>query len=136
IPFLMRSRQALTLHGQPAGYAGATLIGVSFAVAWTPCVGAILGAILTLASTAEGAGQGIVLLTAYSAGLGIPFLLSSLTLGGLIRVFGRYKRYLRVVHVGGGVFLILVGILILTGYFTLLNAYAIKLTPKWIWNRI
>lgn len=136
VPFLMRSRQAFSLHNRPAGYAGAALVGVSFAVAWTPCVGAILGAILTLAGTTEGASQGIILLGAYSAGLGIPFLLSSLSLEGFLRVFGRYKRYMRVLYVGGGVFLVLVGILIFTGYFTILNSYTIKLTPKWIWNRI
>lgn len=136
LPFLMRSRQFVNLQSRPAGYAGASLVGVSFAVAWTPCVGAILGAILTLAGSTEGARQGVILLAAYSAGLGIPFLLSSLSLEGFLRLFGRYKRYMRVLYVGGGVFLILVGVLIFTGYFTILNSYTIKLTPEWIWNRI
>jgi cytochrome c-type biogenesis protein len=69
IPFLMRSKEIITLKNKPAGFAGSALIGISFGFAWTPCVGPILGAILALAGTAKRIGSGVVLLTAYSIGL-------------------------------------------------------------------
>jgi cytochrome c-type biogenesis protein len=136
IPFLMRSKELLPLRTKPAGYLGSTLIGLSFASAWTPCVGPILGAILALAGSAENLSGGVILLTAYSLGLAIPFLLASLASGALLSAFQRFSKIIRVVYIAGGIFLIMVGLLIITGYFTRLNSFFIGLTPSWLFERL
>jgi cytochrome c-type biogenesis protein len=124
------------LGNRPAGYVGSMLVGFSFAVGWTPCVGPILGAILALASSTAQVTSGLLLLGAYSVGLGIPFLLSSVAINSFLHFFARFKRYIEVVHVGGGLLLMLVGILIFTGYLTVLNSLAIQFTPAWLWERL
>jgi len=135
LPFLMRERR-LQLQERPAGYLGAVLVGAAFGAGWIPCVGPILGSILTLAGTSETAGRGVVLLSAYSLGLGVPFLLSALALNGFNRFFQRSRPYMRIVEVIAGVLLVLIGILLFTGYLTLLNSYLISLTPAWLWERL
>jgi cytochrome c-type biogenesis protein len=77
-----------------------------------------------------------LLLGAYSAGLGLPFLLSALAVNAFFHFFVRFKRYIEIVHVGGGLVLIAVGVLIFTGYLTVLNTGAIQLTPAWLWERL
>lgn len=129
-------RMQLQVHHRPVGYVGSVLVGFSFAVGWTPCVGPILGAILAMASSAAQMTSGLLLLGAYSAGLGIPFLLSALAVNAFFRFFLRLKRYIEIVHVGGGLLLIAVGVLIFTGYLTVLNTWAIQLTPAWLWERL
>jgi cytochrome c-type biogenesis protein len=133
--YLTRSLQ-FHLGNRPAGYVGSLLIGFSFAIGWTPCVGPILGAILALASSTAHITSGLLLLGAYSVGLGIPFLLSSVAINSFFHFFSRFKRYIEIVHVGGGILLILVGILIFTGYLTVLNTLAIQFTPAWLWERL
>jgi cytochrome c-type biogenesis protein len=133
--YLTRSVQ-LQLHHRPTGYVGSVLIGFSFAVGWTPCVGPILGALLALASSAVHMTSGLLLLGAYSVGLGVPFLLSALAINAVFHFFVRFKRYVEIVHAGGGLLLIAVGILIFTGYLTVLNTWAIQLTPAWLWERL
>jgi cytochrome c-type biogenesis protein len=133
--YLTRSVQ-LQVHHRPAGYVGSVLVGFSFAVGWTPCVGPILGAILAMASSTAGITSGIWLLGAYSAGLGIPFLLSALAVNTFFVFFSRFKRSIEVVHMGGGFLLTAVGFLIFTGYLTVLNTWAIQPTPAWLWERL
>lgn len=135
IPLLARYAQ-VHLQDKPAGYLGSLLVGLSFAIGWTPCVGPILGAILTLASTSGEVNQGMMLLGAYSLGLGIPFFLSSLALHKFLYFFQRFNRYIQAVHVTGGVILVVAGILLYTGYMTILNTYALQLTPQWLWERL
>ena len=135
VPFLMRERR-LQLQERPAGYLGAVLVGAAFGAGWIPCVGPILGSILTLAGTSETAGRGVALLSAYSLGLGVPFLLSALALNGFTRFFQRFRPYMRLVEVGAGFLLVLIGVLLFTGYLTLLNSYLIGLTPAWLWERL
>jgi cytochrome c-type biogenesis protein len=107
---------------------------VSFAIGWTPCVGPILGSILFLASTAAEVERGVLLLSVYSLGLAIPFFLSSLAVPVFFQLFSRVAAYLRAIEVGGGVLLICVGLLIFTGYLTVLNSYALRLVPAWLWQ--
>jgi cytochrome c-type biogenesis protein len=133
---LLGRTQQWELRSRPAGYAGSLLVGVTFAIGWTPCVGPILGAILSLASTSENIGRGIGLLVAYSAGLGVPFLLSSLALGGFLRFFKRYRPFIPTVERAAGVLLVLVGLLVLTNYYLVLNAWAISITPEWLLKRL
>jgi cytochrome c-type biogenesis protein len=133
--YLTRSLQ-FHIGNRPAGYVGAMLVGFSFAVGWTPCVGPILGAILALASSTAHVTSGLLLLGAYSVGLGIPFLLSAIAINSFFHFFSKFKRYIEIVHIGGGLLLIVVGILIFTGYLTVLNSIAIQFTPAWLWERL
>jgi cytochrome c-type biogenesis protein len=133
---LLGRTASFQLREKPAGYAGSLLVGITFAVGWTPCVGPILGAILSLAGTAETVQRGVGLLVAYSAGLGVPFLLSALALGSFLRFFKRYRPFIPVVERGAGVLLVVVGVLVFTNYYTVLNAWAISLTPAWLLERL
>ncbi len=135
IPFLMRERH-IQLREGPTGYLGAFLVGVTFAAGWIPCVGPILGSILVMASTSQSVGQGILLLAAYSLGLAVPFFLSALLFSRFLTFFNRFKPLLPWVSRASGLFLILVGILLLTDYFTLLSAFALRFTPEWLFKRL
>ena len=128
--------QQWQIREKPAGYVGSFLVGVTFAIGWTPCVGPILGAILSLAGTAETVQRGIGLLVAYSAGLGVPFLLSALALGSFLKFCKRYRPFIPVVERGAGVLLIVVGVLVATNYYVVLNSWAISLTPEWLLKRL
>jgi len=133
--FLGRTTQ-WQLREKPAGYLGSLAVGVTFAIGWTPCVGPILGAILSLASTTENIGRGVGLLVAYSVGLGVPFVLSALALGPALRFFKRYRPFIPVVERVAGVMLVVVGVLVYTNYYAILNAWAISLTPDWLLKRL
>lgn len=135
IPFLMREMR-LRVQNRPAGCLGSALVGIAFGAGWVPCVGPVLGTILTLAGTSEKIGQGTALLAVYSAGLGIPFLAAALALEPFTRFFGRFKRFLPLVDIVAGAILIVVGTLLYTGYITILNSYLIGLTPRWLWKRL
>ncbi len=135
VPFLERYLQ-FNLKGKPTGYFGSVLVGITFALAWTPCIGPILGAVLTLAGTSAEVDRGIVLLATYAAGLGLPFFLSALAMNSFFQFSQSFRRYIRAVHVTAGILLLIVGVLILTDYLTVLNAYAISLTPEWLFDRL
>jgi cytochrome c-type biogenesis protein len=128
--------QQWQIREKPAGYVGSFLVGVTFAIGWTPCVGPILGAILSLAGTAETVQRGVGLLIAYSAGLGVPFLLSALALGGFLKFFKRYRPYIPVVERGAGLLLVAVGVLVLMNWYVILNSWAISLTPEGLLKRL
>lgn len=128
--------QQLQIRSKPAGVLGSFLVGLTFAIGWTPCVGPILGSILTLASNDKTVGQGITLLLCYSAGLGVPFLLSSIALGGFLRFFKHYRPFISTVERVAGVLLIVVGVLVATNYYVLLNSWAISVTPEWLLKRL
>jgi cytochrome c-type biogenesis protein len=135
IGFLGRTA-SLQIREKPAGYISSFIVGVTFAVGWTPCVGPILGAILSLAGTTETVGRGVGLLVAYSAGLGLPFLLSALALGPFLRFFKRYRPFIPVVERGAGVLLVIVGVLVFTNYYLVLNSWANSITPEWLLKRL
>jgi cytochrome c-type biogenesis protein len=133
---LFARTQQWQIREKPAGYVGSFLVGVTFAIGWTPCVGPILGAILSLAGTAETVQRGIGLLIAYSAGLGVPFLLSAVALGSFLKFFKRYRPFIPIVERGAGVLLVAVGVLVTTNYYVILNSWAISLTPEWLLKRL
>ena len=111
-----------------AGKGGPLLAGMAFAIAWTPCIGPTLGAILTAASLSSSAAHGAFLLAVYSAGLGIPFLVTALAFSRMTTAFEAVRRhYTAIMAVAGGT-LIAMGILILTGDFFQLNVEAQRLT--------
>ena len=124
------------LKDKPAGYLGSVLVGITFAVAWTPCVGPILGATLALASTAGEVSRGTLLLTSYAAGLALPFFLSALAINTFFQFSQRLRRYVQTIHTVGGLLLIIVGILLITDYMTMLNSYVLRFTPHWLLQRL
>ena len=107
-----------------AGKGGPVLAGAAFAIAWTPCVGPTLGAILTAAGASGSEGRGAVLLAFYSAGLAIPFLATSLAFDRMATLFAAVKRHYAVVVFLGGAVLIGMGVLIWTNQLTVLNSEA------------
>jgi cytochrome c-type biogenesis protein len=133
--FLGRYQQ-LQLRSKPAGLIGSWLVGVTFAIGWTPCVGPILGSILSLAGTAETVSTGVALLSAYSAGLALPFVLSSVALGAFLAAFRRFRPWIPTVERAAGALLVVVGVLVATNYFIVLNSYALSLTPQWLLKRL
>jgi cytochrome c-type biogenesis protein len=124
------------LKDKPAGYLGSVLVGVTFAVAWTPCVGPILGATLALAGSAGEVGRGTFLLMSYAAGLALPFFLSALAINSFFQFSQSLRRYIQAIHVIGGVLLIIVGVLLITDYMTFLNIYALRFTPHWLLQKL
>jgi cytochrome c-type biogenesis protein len=135
IPALqMESR--VHLKEKPLGVLGAFLVGVAFGAGWTPCLGPILGGILTLAGTQESLGRGMVLLGAYSAGLAIPFLVAAWAVESFFGWFQRFRKFLPWVQRISGGLLVLVGIMLVTGKFTELAAYLNAITPEFIRRRL
>jgi len=128
--------QQMQIRSKPAGLLGSFAVGLTFAVGWTPCVGPILGSILTLASNDRTVRQGIGLLLAYSAGLGLPFLLSSVALGIFLKFFKRYRPFIPTVERVAGLLLVAVGLLVATNYYIVLNSWAVGLTPEWLLKRL
>jgi len=122
IPLLYR--QARIETGEPRrGLVGAFLLGFAFAFGWTPCIGPILTAILALAAQRQTVFQGMFLLAIYSAGLAIPFLLTSVGLSQFLKIYGGFRKHLQTVEVGSGVLLIALGILMATNKFTVISRY-------------
>jgi cytochrome c-type biogenesis protein len=122
IPFLQMERR-FELKGRPLGYLGSFLVGVIFAAGWTPCIGPILSTILLYASTSKNFATGIYLLIMYSFGLAVPFFLTSLAFSSFLSAFERMKKYMRVINIVSGCFLLIIGILFLTDQFRVLNSY-------------
>ena len=135
IGFFGRTQQ-WQLREKPAGYLGSLAVGITFAIGWTPCVGPILGAILSLAGTAETVQRGIGLLVAYSAGLGLPFLVSAAALGPFLALFKRYRPFIPVVERAAGVVLVVVGVLVFMNWYVSLNTWANAFTPDWLLKRL
>lgn len=124
------------IHDKPAGYLGTLGVGAAFGAGWTPCIGPILGAILTYAWAQETFWSGVGLLSVYSAGLAVPFLLSALALERFLSWFQRFRRFLPAVQVVSGLLLVAVGILLITGTFTWLSSFLTRFTPDFILERI
>jgi len=132
----LEQERRLQLQDKPVGYLGSALVGMAFAAGWTPCIGPVLGAILSLAATSEGVGRGMLLLGVYSAGLAVPFLLAAAAVEKFLDWFQRFKRYLPWVMRLSGALLVLVGLLMLTGEFTRMAGWLQQLTPAFIRNQI
>ncbi|HET8713055.1 MAG TPA: cytochrome c biogenesis protein CcdA [Gemmatimonadales bacterium] len=133
--FLMRERR-VQLARKPLGYFGSGIVGFTFGAAWTPCIGPILGGILTLAATQAGLARGMALLTVYALGLAVPFLLTALALDRFLIWFQRFRPYIVWVDRVAGAMLILLGILLITDSFTLLAGYLQSLTPDFLRERL
>ncbi len=133
--WLQRERR-MHLERKPVGYIGSFVVGVTFGAGWTPCIGPILGGILTFAATRQTLGEGVQLLAFYSAGLAVPFILSAVGFTWFLATFKRLRRHIVWVERASGALLVLVGLLLLSGQFTMLASWAANLTPDWILERI
>lgn len=128
---VLLGEQRVQLRNKPAGLIGTFLVGVVFAAGWTPCIGPILGAILAMAaSSTGGVSKGVLLLATYSAGLGVPFLLSGLLFHSFLNLFQRFKRYIGIVEKVTGALLMLVGVLLFFDLFTRLASYLYLIFPS------
>jgi len=107
---------------KPRGMLGSLTLGIAFAAGWTPCIGPILGGIIGLAATSGGGRSGLLLSAFYSAGLSVPFLLTGLGINQFLNFYGKFRKHLHKVEVVSGVILIAVGLLVASGYSTLLSS--------------
>ena len=127
---ILLGEKRVHLHRKPAGFVGTFLVGLAFAAGWTPCIGPILGAILALAAgSAGGPGRGILLLSVYSAGMGIPFLLSGLLFHSFLSFFNRFRKYIRLVEIGTGVLLMVVGVMLFFDMFGMITGFLYRILP-------
>ena len=124
------------VNNKPVGYLGTLGVGAAFGAGWTPCIGPILGTALTLAATRDHMWTGVGFLFVYSMGLAVPFLLSTLALDAFLRGFQRFRHLLPVVQIAAGVLLIALGVMLITGTFTILSTYLIRFTPNFLLERI
>jgi cytochrome c-type biogenesis protein len=109
-------------NDKPRGVLGSLTLGIAFAAGWTPCIGPILGGIIGLAATSGGWRSGLILSAFYSAGLAVPFLLTGLAINQFLAFYGKFRKHLHKVEVVSGVVLIAVGLLVASGYSTVLTS--------------
>ena len=124
------------LAEKPVGYLGTFLVGVTFGAGWTPCIGPVLGGILTMAAARGSMAEGVGLLAVYSAGLAIPFLLCTVLIDWFLASFKRFRPMLPWINRISGALLLVVGVLMLTGSFTTLSALMASWTPDWLNRRL
>ncbi len=117
IPFLNYDLRPETQPDRKRGYFSSALMGVFFSAGWAPCVGPVLGAILTLSFNEGAASQGALLLTAYSAGLAIPFLIAATQIGWVTTILRRYGKVMRIAEIVMGIVLIIIGAMLFLGRF-------------------
>ncbi|HMF06259.1 MAG TPA: cytochrome c biogenesis protein CcdA [Methylocella sp.] len=122
-------REARVTVQRPAGLWGSYIMGLAFGFGWTPCIGPILAAILAVAASQETVGKGIVLLTFYSAGLGVPFLLAALAFEPFVRIIKRFRPYLGAIERVIGVLLVATGIGFLIGLIQDVSAWLLQNFP-------
>jgi cytochrome c-type biogenesis protein len=125
IPFLLNEAR-VQANTKPASMIGAVIVGISFAFGWTPCIGPILSAILLVAAQQESVNQGILLLSIYSLGLAIPFLLTALAINQFFVAFAKIRRHYHAIEIVSGLLMIVIGVLIFTNRFTIIAQW---LTP-------
>lgn len=124
------------IANKPAGYFGTVLVGLAFGAGWTPCIGPILGGVLTYTASSADLTRGLLLLFAYSMGLAVPFLLASLAIERFLMAFTRFRRQMVWVNRIAGVLLVVVGLLLVTDYLTFLSTYLQRLTPEFLRSRL
>ncbi len=125
IPFLAYDTRRQEVPDPALGYLSSALLGVFFSAGWSPCVGPVLGAILTLSFNGGDVRHGAALLTAYSSGLAIPFLLAALAIGWVTTTIRKYGKVMRYVEIVMGVILIVVGVMLFTGTFETLSRFGL-----------
>jgi cytochrome c-type biogenesis protein len=128
---LLDTEKRVQTERKPTSLLGALLVGVAFAFGWTPCIGPILGTILVMAGRKETISEGVLLLTVYSAGLGIPFLLTSIAVNRFFSASARIRKHYHAIEVASGALLIAIGVLIFTNQFTIIARYLEPYLPTY-----
>jgi cytochrome c-type biogenesis protein len=127
---ILLGEKRVQIHNKPAGYLGSFLVGLVFSAGWTPCTGPILGSVLTMAAGSSGSSlRGGILLASYSAGLGLPFLISGLMFHGFLGFFNRFRKHIRLAEVVTGIMLMIVGLLLFFNGFSYLTAIFYQWLP-------
>jgi cytochrome c-type biogenesis protein len=124
------------IANKPLGYVGTVLVGMAFAAGWTPCIGPILGGVLTYTASSADLNRGLLLLLAYSCGLALPFLLAALMIERFMTLFQRYRGALTWMSRVSGVLLIAIGVLMVTGSMTVLTTWLQQWTPEFLRSRL
>lgn len=132
---LLRERR-LHIANKPLGYLGTVLVGMAFAAGWTPCIGPILGAVLTYTASSADLNRGLLLLFVYSMGLALPFVLAALMIEHFMRLFVKYRRVMIWTSRIAGVLLICVGIMMLTDTMRVLTQWLQPFTPEFLRSRL
>jgi len=132
---LLRERR-LHVANKPLGYLGTVLVGMAFAAGWTPCIGPILGAVLTYTASSADLNRGLLLLFVYSMGLAVPFVLAALMIEHFMRLFVKYRRVMVWTSRIAGVLLICVGIMMLTDTMRVLTQWLQPFTPEFLRSRL
>jgi cytochrome c-type biogenesis protein len=127
----LKMEHRFQFRNRPVGYVGSFLIGVAFAAGWTPCVGPVLGTILLYASTTESMMNGVLLLTSYSLGLGVPLFLTALGVDRFLAYFKQARVYLWGVSTVSGVMLIVVGVMIYANSLTMITSFLERYGIGW-----
>ena len=133
--FLMKDTR-LHLANKPLGYFGTLVVGIAFGAGWSPCIGPILGAILTLAANEADLGRGLGLLLAYSMGLAVPFMAAALMVDRFLALFAKVRKHMVWVNRVAGAMLVFIGVLMVSNRFTMLANWLQEFTPEFILNRI
>ena len=133
--FLQRDTR-LHLADKPLGYFGTLVVGIAFGAGWSPCIGPILGAILTMAANEADLQRGMILLLTYSLGLAVPFLLAAVMVDRFLTVFAKMRHHMVWVNRIAGGLLVIVGVLLVTNRFTMLASWLQDFTPAFIRDRI
>jgi cytochrome c-type biogenesis protein len=124
------------LRDKPLGYLGSVTVGLAFGAGWSPCLGPILGAILMYTATVADLRRGLPLLMAYSAGLAVPFLVAAVAVEELIGFAARHRARLAWITRASGAVLVFVGVLLVSGYMTLLTGALQGITPAALYRRL
>ena len=124
------------MESKPVGYLGAGLAGIVFGAGWTPCIGPVLGTLLTYASARANLANGMFLLLSYSIGLAVPFLLAAYATGWFLNTSKGIRRYIPLFEKISGVILLIAGILLVSGSFSTLSAYFARFTPDFLLERL
>ncbi len=127
IPFLEYDTRMQEMPDPKLGYLSSALMGVFFSAGWSPCVGPVLGAILTLALNGGSISSGVIMLSAYSAGLAIPFLIAALGIGWVTTILRKYNKVMRYTEIIMGILMVIIGLMLMTGAFNILAT----LFPGW-----
>ncbi|MEM7030501.1 MAG: cytochrome c biogenesis protein CcdA [Chloroflexota bacterium] len=134
---ILPERRMQTGQNQAPGYTRSMFIGMTFAAGWTPCIGPLLGAILTLAASGQSVGLAMGMLLFYSLGLAIPFLLSALLLTSATGFLRKLNQHAHTIEIVSAVFLVTIGFLLVTDQFeAIFNTYFSRLAPEWLLERL
>ena len=132
IPIFNMQKRLEYGHDQAPSYARSAIIGMTFAAGWTPCIGPLLGAILTLAIQGQNVGLSMLYLFVYSMGLAIPFLVTAWMLTAATSRLKLLNRHMQLIERVSGAFIVIIGVLLITGTFTILNTFFNRFVPEWL----